>query len=158
MKLRNAYLLFYERKSPVDIQSDEEKESEKTVSNTSVPVGGDEKMTDVTMITGVQSADVEMEGMSSRGLVPLKSVAIASDIEQKIQYENQKYWQNRFLFGNEYHEFVYDVSLNWNTSCIIPKEFLSKNNDFALVKQQCPPEYLKDTSIADPIDIKMPID
>ena len=29
MKLRNAYLLFYERKTPIDIQSDDEKESEK---------------------------------------------------------------------------------------------------------------------------------
>ncbi len=30
MKWRNAYLLFYERKVPVDIISDEEKEGEKS--------------------------------------------------------------------------------------------------------------------------------
>lgn len=30
MKWRNAYLLFYERKVPVDITSDEEKEAEKS--------------------------------------------------------------------------------------------------------------------------------
>ena len=71
--------------------------------------------------------------MSSRGLVPLQTLSIANEIEDKIHYENQKYWQNRFLFGNEFHEFVYDLSLNWNTSCLIPKEFLSKNNDFHIV-------------------------
>lgn len=113
MKLRNAYLLFYERKSPVEIQSDDEKESEKTVSNVSEPI--DVKMTE----EGAKDADVEMDVMmSSRGAVPLSnipSVTIASEIEKKIIDENQKYWQNRFLFGNEYHEFVYDLSLNWNT-------------------------------------------
>ena len=48
MKLRNAYLLFYERKTPVEIQSDDEKESEKTVSAASVPLGEDQKMADET--------------------------------------------------------------------------------------------------------------
>jgi hypothetical protein len=97
--------------------------------------------------------DVEMDTvMSSRGNVPLNPVTISSEIEQKIIDENQKYWQNRFLFGNEYHEFVYDLSLNWNTSCLIPREYLTKNNDFHIVNQQCPQEYLKDLSIPDPID------
>lgn len=150
MKLRNAYLLFYERKTPIDIQSDDEKESEKTVSNVSVPIGGDEKMTDDTVS---KEADIEMDTvMSSRGNTTVQGVPLSTEIEQKILYENQKYWQNRFLFGNEYHEFVYDLSLNWNTSCLIPKEFLTKNNDFHLVNQQCPQEYLKDLSIPDPID------
>ena len=150
MKLRNAYLLFYERKTPIDIQSDDEKESEKTVSNVSVPIGGDEKMVDDTIS---KDADIEMDAvMSSRGNTSVQVVSLSSDIEQKILYENQKYWQNRFLFGNEYHEFVYDLSLNWNTSCLIPKEFLTKNNDFHIVNQQCPQEYLKDLSIPDPID------
>ena len=68
MKLRNAYLLFYERKTPIEIQSDDEKESEKTVSNVSVSIGGDEKMTD----EAAKDGDIEMDAvMSSRGLVPL---------------------------------------------------------------------------------------
>jgi hypothetical protein len=33
MKWRNAYLLFYERKTPIDINSDEEEESLKTKDN-----------------------------------------------------------------------------------------------------------------------------
>ena len=156
MKLRNAYLLFYERKTPIDIQSDDEKESEKTISNVSVPIGGDEKMVDDTIS---KEGDIEMDAvMSSRGNITYQPVPLSSDIEQKILYENQKYWQNRFLFGNEYHEFVYDLSLNWNTSCLIPKEYLTKNNDFHLVNQQCPQEYLKDLSIPDPSDQKISID
>lgn len=62
MKWRNAYLLFYERKEPVDIASDDEKESEKTNS--------------------VSKEDIEM--------VPSKStdITILSEIEEKIAYEN----------------------------------------------------------------------
>jgi hypothetical protein len=41
---------------------------------------------------------------------------------------------------------------------LIPKEFLTKNNDFHIVNQQCPQEYLKDLSIPDPIDKKITID
>ena len=86
MKLRNAYLLFYERKTPIDIQSDEEKESEKTVSNVSVPIGGDEKMTDDTVS---KEADIEMDTvMSSRGNTTVQVVPLSTEIEQKILYEN----------------------------------------------------------------------
>lgn len=101
-------------------------------------------MTDETIAQ--KEGDIEMNVvMSSRGTTPLAiPVSISTEIEQKIHYENQKYWQNRFLFGNEYLDFVYDVSLNWNTACLIPKEHLTKNNDFNLVNQQCPPEYLRD--------------
>jgi len=62
----------------------------------------------------------------------------SSDIEAKIAYENQKYWQNRFLFGVEYHEFIYDLALYWNTLCLIPKSFLTKNDDFHLLGVQKP--------------------
>ena len=67
---------------------------------------------------------------------------VPSDIEEKIVYENQKYWQNRFLFGAEYHQFVYDISLYWNTSTIIPKHFMTKNNDFGRLGLPIPPEYV----------------
>ena len=101
--------------------------------------------------------DVEM-AMSSRGqLGPIPSIAINSEIEQKITYENQKYWQNRFLFGAEYHEFVQDVSLYWNTSNIIAKNYLSKNNDFKLHGYNCPKEYEQNVSIPDPLDVTIPI-
>lgn len=79
-----------------------------------------------------------------------------SDIESKIAYENYKYWQNRFLFGNEYHEFVYNISLYWNTSCIIPKNFLTKNDDFHLLPHEVKPvEYYKDVLISEPVDVSL---
>lgn len=146
MKWRNAYLLFYERNIATDIISDEDKEPENPISSeTDVVVTKDE--------------DVEM-AMSSRGLLLTPSTTnyqIPSEIETKIVYENQKYWQNRFLFGNEYHEFVYDISLNWNTSNLIPKNYLSKNSDFHLLNMKCPSEYEKDMSIIDPQDVKVPM-
>lgn len=102
MKWRNAYLLLYERKVPVDIgNSDDEKETEKTNNSSVVDTTTKESVN--------KDGDIEM-------LQPLNSVKISNEIESKIAYENQKYWQNRFLFGNEYHEFVYDIGLNWNTS------------------------------------------
>lgn len=60
----------------------------------------------------------------------ISQIQIIPEIEEKIAYENQKYWQNRFLFSPEYSEFVYDVAQNWNTNCIIPKQYLTKNDDF----------------------------
>lgn len=130
MKWRNAYLLFYERKTPCDVVSDEE--AEKTASK------GQE--------------DIEMQTDDSP-----KEFSILSEIEEKIAYENQKYWQNRFLFGNEYHEFVYDISLNWNTSNIIPKNNLTKNNDFHIVGYPMPKEYERDLTIPEPLDVKIPL-
>ena len=61
------------------------------------------------------------------------------------------------MFGNEYHEFVYDVSLSWNTNCLIPKNYLTKNNDFHLVGFPMPKEYERDVNILEPLDQKLPI-
>lgn len=126
MKWRNAYILLYERKVPVDVQSDEEEEASKTK----------------------ETKDVEM---NPTGL------SILEEIEEKIAYENQKYWQNRFLFGSEYNEFVYDIAQTWNTSCIIPKYFLTKNDDFHIYGYPKPPEYERDDTIMEPVDEKMPL-
>lgn len=87
----------------------------------------------------------------------MQGLTILEEIEQKIAYENQKYWQNRFLFGQEYAEFVYDISLNWNTAMVIPKNYLTKNDDFHLTLISKPPEYEKDETILDPIDEKLPL-
>ena len=131
MKWRNAYLLIYERKNTNDIVHSDE-ELDKTSSF---------KQEDVEMKNAVQSQELN----------------ILSEIEEKIAYENQKYWQNRFLFSNEYQEFVYDVSLNWNTSNLLPKTTLTKNNDAHIVKYNIPLEYEKDDTIPDPLDTKLPI-
>jgi len=131
MKWRNAYLLFYERKMKED------------------PVDEDEE--DAKKVMTTQSSDP-----NSDAIMQSQNNAL-SEIEQKIAYENQKYWQNRFLFGNEYHELIYDISLNWNTECLIPRHFLTKNDDFHLVGMNKPQEYLSDLSIPEPVDIPMPL-
>ena len=45
----------------------------------------------------------------------------------------------------------------WNTSEIIPKNVLSKNNDFHLNNSQCPPEYKSNPNILDPMDVSLPL-
>jgi hypothetical protein len=146
VRYRNAYLLFYERKNPCDIVEDDEKEGEKP--NSSDQQSLTEKPTE---------EDVEMSMSSTGGIGATQSVALNSEIEQKIVYENQKYWQNRFLFGAEYHEFVKDIALYWNTSNIIAKYYLSKNNDFNLLGYTCPKEYEQNNSIPNALDVTISI-
>lgn len=54
-------------------------------------------------------------------------------IQQKILLENQKYWQNKFLFGSEYFEFVSEVTHYWDTAHIVPLRCINKNNDSHIV-------------------------
>lgn len=50
-----------------------------------------------------------------------------------------------------------DISLYWNTSNIVAKNYLSKNNDFKLHGFPCPKEYEQNVSIPDPLDVTIPI-
>lgn len=130
MKWRNAYLLFYERKCAQDLsKGDEEINLEKSESS--------------------NNQDIIMTSSN------IQEVNILQEIEEKISYENQKYWQNRFLFAGEYPEFVHDLSLNWNTSCLIPKQYLTKNNDTHIVGFPIPKEYENDINIQEPLDVKL---
>ena len=133
MKWRNAYLLLYERKTPYDVQSEEEDEKEKSTNLTK----------------SNPNEDVQMQ--------PANTLNILPEIEEKIAYENQKYWQNRFLFGQEYGEFVYDISLYWNTQTVIPRQYLTKNDDFHLTGFAKPPEYERDENIPLPADEALPL-
>lgn len=56
----------------------------------------------------------------------------AHPIQKFVALENQKYWQNKFLFGAEYFEFVADLTHTWDTVNIIPMNVLCKNNDAAI--------------------------
>ena len=40
---------------------------------------------------------------------------------------------------------------------MIPKNYLTKNNDFNLTNQICPKEYEKNPNIPDPLDVKIPM-
>lgn len=54
-------------------------------------------------------------------------------IQQKILLENQEYWQNKYLFGSEYFEFVNEIAHYWNTASIVPLQCANKNRDGHLV-------------------------
>jgi hypothetical protein len=50
--------------------------------------------------------------------------------------ENQKYWQNKFLFGQEYFDFVSEICHYWDTANIIPLISPNKNNDYLITGQK----------------------
>jgi len=56
-----------------------------------------------------------------------------STIYQQIAAENHKYWQNRFLFGSEYTEFILNLTANWNTTFRVPEMSIPYNNDLHLL-------------------------
>jgi hypothetical protein len=47
----------------------------------------------------------------------------------KIRLENQKYWQNKFLFGKEYADFVEEVAHFWDMGKMVPLTVLNRNDD-----------------------------
>jgi hypothetical protein len=65
---------------------------------------------------------------------PLKLSDPNHPIQQKIRLENQKYWQNKFLFGKEYLHFVTEITHEWDTANIIPMKSLNRNNDEQIVR------------------------
>jgi len=104
MKFRNAYLLVYKRKLTDDSKL-VKKESED------------------------QQEDVAKYQLGSYEL----QLDVTSPLYRKIAADNHKYWQNRFLFGAEYFEFVQQVILYWNTNRVIPYEVSWRNNDYHLL-------------------------
>lgn len=54
-------------------------------------------------------------------------------IQKQIALENQKYWHGKYLFADEYFEFVSDVTHFWDMANVIPLTCLNKNNDSHLV-------------------------
>lgn len=50
-------------------------------------------------------------------------------IQQKIMLENQKYWQNKFLFANEYFDFVNEVTHFWDMKRVVPLQVYNRNDD-----------------------------
>lgn len=54
----------------------------------------------------------------------------------KIALENRKYWQNKFLFAQEYFDFVSDLSHSWDTSDNTPLKCMKINDDEHITGQQ----------------------
>lgn len=100
VKTANAYIVVYKRKMEEVPPDSDDESAEKT--ETAVP-----------------------EILGQKQLV----LPDDSPIAQKIAKSNHKYWQNRFLFSNEYTEFVCQLTAHWNTNFVIPTNSIDRNDD-----------------------------
>jgi len=80
-----------------------------------------------------ETEDVSMEEEANEKKKP-KLQDSEHPINQKIMLENQKYWQNKFLFGSEYFDFIAEVTHYWDTANIIPSTVINRNNDTHLTQ------------------------
>jgi len=111
---RNAYLVVYERRNKsykVAKEDGEAKAAPKKAAEES-------EMID----------DIEPESK------PLKLSDPNHPIQEKIRLENQKYWQNKFLFGREYLDFVTEVAHYWDSANIVAMKSLNRNDDAQIVR------------------------
>jgi ubiquitin carboxyl-terminal hydrolase 9/24 len=108
-KWRNAYLVIYERKNQTYVYKEDDESAD--VKAAAEKEEKEELPEDDDLVKKLRIADPQ------------------HPIQQKISLENQKYWQNKFLFGNEYFEFVSEICHYWDTANIIPLNVLNRNND-----------------------------
>jgi hypothetical protein len=57
-------------------------------------------------------------------------------LNQRIQWDNHRYWHIRFLFREDYQNFVTKTLLYWNTENIIPAKVSWRNEDFHLLENK----------------------
>ena len=72
-------------------------------------------------------------------------------IEEQIQESNSKYWKSRFLFGQEFTDFALDFATGY-TSDWQKDLVLTFNNDFHLLGEQPPKEYMQRIAPSDNFD------
>ena len=120
-KWRNAYLVIYERKNQHEVHQEEEEVVGVATRPAANPTVADQ----------VESM-MDEESKSTVAKAP-KLSSPEHPIQQKILLENQKYWQNKFLFGNEYFDFVSEVTHYWDTTHITPLSVVNKNADAHIV-------------------------
>ena len=112
VKTRNAYLLFYERKSDYEPEeSDEEQEEEGPVEKEKP----EEEAVDIKMKNETEDAETEV-----------------CQIKDGINLDNQRYWQHKFLFSSAYVDFTIELTSFWNTNKMIPYMYPSRVQDEAI--------------------------
>jgi len=61
-------------------------------------------------------------------------LAADNPLNQKIQWDNHRYWHIRYLFREDFHNcFVTKALLYWNTCNIIPQKVSWRNQDYHLL-------------------------
>ena len=113
--MRNAYVLIYKRKLTDEslIVRDED--------HTTVQVDGQASSQISTGPTNHQLGSMTMQLDSDNPL------------NQRIQWDNHRYWHIRFLFREDYQTFVTNVLKFWHTENIIPAKVSWRNQDFHLL-------------------------
>ena len=101
-KIRNAYILVYERITPYDIPEEDEE--------------GDKSK---------EKLEIKKVGMKGDAKIP-------EEIYKAIQAENVKYWYNRYMFHDDYFVFAKNLLLTWNSAENILRTYPSKNCDYHL--------------------------
>lgn len=107
-KWRNAYIVLYERKNQVYVPPDEDGEA-------NAPAKAKEE----SQLPDDEDAQAKVVKLSDE----------SHPIQMRIRLENQKYWQNKFLFGKEYADFVEEVAHFWDMGKMVPLTVLNRNDD-----------------------------
>lgn len=102
-KIRNAYLLVYDRAAPYDPPEEDED--------------------DVPSKLKPKELEIKTE----------KKTVISEDIQKAILAENVKYWHNKFMLSEDYHDFALKLCLKWNSSESLLDTYPSKNVDYELL-------------------------
>ena len=79
-------------------------------------------------------------------------------LNKKIQWDIHRYWHIRYLFKDDYQNFVTKILLYWNTTVMIPRDISWRNNDFHLLDPKFANfqvEQKTTLEIADPIDTSL---
>lgn len=101
MRMRNAYVLVYKRKLTEDslIVTDEDPGVAGAAEGNSVATVPGEAVAASTYKLGSQQLQLSADNR----------------LNQKIQWDNHRYWHIRYLFRSDYRTFVNNILLYWNT-------------------------------------------
>jgi len=116
-KIRNAYLLVYDRVRPYEEES-------------------------------LDSEEIKNVGRKGEPV-------ISDEIRKAVLAENIKYWYNKFMFGEDYFEFVEKISLFWNSNENMLENYPSKNMDYHL-RGKFTAEFIKKHAYQNNVLIKCP--
>jgi ubiquitin carboxyl-terminal hydrolase 9/24 len=121
-KHRNAYVLFYERIADEEIPySDDEDES---TQNNQVKDGNDESDAQMVSEQADEVSDPKLQRANTM------TVKIPDEIADMVEEENRKYWQYRFMFSQEYSEFILELCSLWNTKHMVLLNYDTRNRDY----------------------------
>lgn len=112
-KQTNAYLLFYTREFEYD--------EDPLIKSNSNSEGGQEKLETTYNSTIVKKWD--------------KFSNISPTIMDRINLDNLQYWIMKIIFSQEYHSFITDLLVNWNTYDQVVKNYSTRNDNSELSQE-----------------------